>query len=551
MDNQTRISRRTVLRAVPAAAALIASPDGLLAERADAASAAPFPQPEVWAAQAVAGTSGRVLERTLDVRFTETRIPGFGTATTRTYNATIPGPTLRVRGGDQLRLTQVNGLPPNAPFTGDHNIPHNFNSFNLHTHGLHVSPSGVADNVLREFPPRSKVGDPEPSYLSVIDIPADHPAGTFWYHPHLHGAVSEQISGGMAGVLIVEGDVDEVPEIAAAAEVVVCINELKISRNASSHGSSFHNALSRDALPHAEPLFTSDAALTAAAATYTVNGEVNPTITLRPGEVQRWRVICGTAFTPLALHITGDQSVPSMHQIAQDGITFAAPVATSQVSMVMGNRADILVQADHSGTYELRAAALAAPLMTIQVAGQPLEQPMSLPRELPPGKPLLDDADIANLEVHREVRWHVDPNVLPAPFPNAYRVLGSHPTPATDPHGDLNRDPMYGRFDPTFVNHILPLGTLERWVVSTDDRMPTFSHPFHLHTNHFLVTHRNGVALNPPVWQDTVGVSGGNPGETVSFLVRYEDFAGFAVLHCHNLQHEDLGMMQLIDYVGS
>ncbi|WP_034271510.1 multicopper oxidase family protein [Actinospica robiniae] len=531
MDNQTRISRRAVLKAVPVAAALIASPDGLLAERASAASARPFPQPKVWAPRAAPGAPGRVLERTLDVRFTETRIPGFGTANTRTYNGTIPGPTLRVRGGDQLRLTQINGLPPNAPFDGDHNIPHNFNSFNLHTHGLHVSPSGQADNVMREFAPRSKAGDPEPHYLSVIDIPLDHPAGTFWYHPHLHGSVSQQVSGGMTGVLVVEGDVDEVPEIAKAADVVVCINELKIAPNT------------------AGPLFTSDAALTAPAATYTVNGQVNPTIVLRPGEVQRWRLVCATAFTALALEITGDQSVPTMHQIAQDGITFAAPVATNQVSMAMGNRADILVRADRAGTYELRAASLAKPLMTIHVVGHPIVPPMGLPEELPPGKAPLDDADIASSQVHREVRWHVDANVLPTPFPNAYRVLGSNPTPAADPHGDLTRDPMYGRFDPTYVNHILPLGTVERWVISTDDKMTAFMHPFHLHTNPFLVTHRNGVALDPPVWHDTIGISGGSPGESVTILVKYEDFIGLTMLHCHNLQHEDLGMMQQIDYV--
>lgn len=530
MDNQTRISRRTVLRAVPAAATLVASPDGLLTRQRASAAAASFPQPEVWASERLPGTPGRVLDRTLDVRFTETRVAGLGTVTTRTYNATIPGPTLRVRGGDRLRLTQVNGLPPNEPFDGDHNIPHHFNSFNLHTHGLHVSPSGQADNVLREFPPRGRDEEREPRYLSVIDIPLDHPAGTFWYHPHLHGSVSQQVAGGMAGVLVVEGDVDEVPEIAAAADVVVCINELKISR-------------------HAEPLFTAGNALVAAPSTFTVNGQVNPTIVLRPGEVQRWRLVCATAFTALSLHLTGSSNIPSMYQIAQDGVTFAVPVETSRVSMTMGNRADILIQADEPGIYELRADSLPGPLLTISVAGRPMEPPMSLPQELPPGKEPLDSAYLENMEVHREVRWHVDPNVLPSPFPHAYRVLGSHPTPPADPHGDPTRDPKYGRFDPMFVNHTLRRGAVERWVIRTDDKMPSFNHPFHLHTNHFLVTHRNGVALDPPVWHDTIGIAGGNPGDTVSFLVKYEDFTGRAALHCHNLQHEDLGMMQLIDYV--
>jgi len=528
MDNQTRISRRSVLKAVPVAATLIASPDGpLTRRRASAASAAPFPQPEVWASRSVPGAPGRILDRTLDVRFTETRIPGFGTATTRTYNATIPGPTLRVRGGDQLRLTQVNGLPPNAPFSGDHNTPHDFNSFNLHTHGLHVSPAGDADNVFRAFTPRGADDAADPRYLSVIDIPLDHPAGTFWYHPHLHGAVSEQIAGGMAGVLIVEGDVDRVPEIAAAADVVMCINELKVVRQA-------------------EPGFTADAALTAPAATYTVNGAVNPTITVRPGEVQRWRLICATAFTPLLLRLTQGTGHLAMHQIAQDGITFAEPVQTDSVALAMGNRADILIQPSAPGTYELRADALPGPLLTLVVAGRPVRPRMSLPTSLPPGKPPLDEAEIEGVETTREVVWHVDRNVLPGAFPNAYRVLGTHPTPATNPGGDLTRDPAYGRMDPAYVNHTLRRGAVERWTVRSDDKMSTVNHPFHLHTNHVLVTHRNGVALDTPIWQDTIGIAG---GDSVSFLVKYEDFTGLAVLHCHNLQHEDLGMMQIVDYV--
>ena len=48
----------------------------------------------------------------------------------------------------------------------------------------------------------------------------DHPAGTYWYHPHLHGSTAMQVGSGMAGALIIEGPIDEVPEIAAAQERV-------------------------------------------------------------------------------------------------------------------------------------------------------------------------------------------------------------------------------------------------------------------------------------------------------------------------------------------
>ncbi|MFE6499175.1 multicopper oxidase family protein [Kitasatospora sp. NPDC057738] len=535
------ISRRSVLKAVPAVAVLVAGSDGILVGPATAATAAtPFPQPAVRSSRSASDGSRAVLDQALDVRFTDTAVPGYGTVTTRTYNGTIPGPTLRVRAGDTLWLTQVNGLPPNPPnppnpqHHGGHNRPHRANSFNLHTHGLHVSPSGNADNVLREFPPRSAdeaaAGAPEPRYLTTVEIPPGHPAGTYWYHPHAHGATAEQIAGGMAGVIIVEGDVDEVPQIKAAADLVVCVNELRLKDGK-------------------VPEFTSGDALAAVPPTFTVNGAVNPTLALRPGEVQRWRLVAATAFTTLSLQVTSGERKLTMHQIAMDGVTFPAPVAAETVSLAVGNRADVLVRGGEAGTYELRAKGVPVPLMTIEVAGEAVRPPMELPTTLPQGKPFLDEKDLADPGGDREVVFHVDAKVFDPPFPNAYRVLGSHPTPAADPGGDLTRDPAYGLFDPEFVNHTLELGTVERWTLHTDDSMPAFHHPFHLHTNHVLVTHRNGRRLDPPVWQDTVDLLGGKPGDTVTLLVKYEDFTGRTVLHCHQLQHEDLGMMQLVDYV--
>ncbi|MET7981901.1 multicopper oxidase family protein [Streptomyces sp. NPDC005281] len=470
----------------------------------------------------------------LDVRFTDVFVPGFGRVTTRTYNGTIPGPTLRLRGGHTLRLTQVNGLPPNPPHTSGHNTPHRPNSFNLHTHGMHVSPSGHADNVLREFAPRTAdevaADATEPRYVTTIHVPADHPAGTYWYHPHLHGATAEQVVGGMTGVIIVEGDVDEVPEIAAAADIVVCVNELKLEDGR-------------------VPPFTSGGWVTGVPSTFTVNGAVNPTLRLRPGEVQRWRLVAATAFTALRLQVTGDRGRLPLHQIAQDGVTFARPVVLNLLDLAMGNRADVLIRGGAPGLYQLRADGVHGPLMTIEVAGERVEPRMALPNSLPPGRPFLDESDIANPDADREVVFHADTGVFTGAFPNAFRVLGPHATPAADPDGDLTRDPSYGLFDPDYTNHTLRLGTVERWTVRTDETIPAHSHPFHLHTNQLLLTHRDGRRLDPPIWHDTIGLSGGTPARSVTFLARYEDFTGRTMAHCHQLHHEDLGMMQAVDYV--
>lgn len=120
----------------------------------------------------------------------------------RTYNDCLTGPTIRLRPGDRFHLNVENTLSaqdPSCPADlANHNDPNCFNSGNIHTHGLHVSPDGNADNVLLTIPPQS-------TFHYVYDLPLNHPAGTFWYHSHRHGSTSLSVSSGMEGVIVVEG----------------------------------------------------------------------------------------------------------------------------------------------------------------------------------------------------------------------------------------------------------------------------------------------------------------------------------------------------------
>ncbi len=75
---------------------------------------------------------------------------------------------------------------------------------NLHVHGLHVSPSDNSDNIFLRVP----AGE---SFQYEYQISSDQPAGLYWYHPHLHRRANDQVFGGMAGAIIVEGDIDELP----------------------------------------------------------------------------------------------------------------------------------------------------------------------------------------------------------------------------------------------------------------------------------------------------------------------------------------------------
>lgn len=109
------------------------------------------------------------------------------------------------------------------------------------------------------------------------------------------------------------------------------------------------------------------------------------------------------------------------------------------------------------------------------------------------------------------------------------------------PHGKqgmINGQP----FDPGASLAQPRLGTIELWTLTSD-----FHHPVHVHLG-FQVVGRNGRAPRPADagWKDTVDV---RPYEVVQVLVRFTGFRGRYMLHCHNLEHEDMAMMANIDVV--
>ena len=111
-----------------------------------------------------------------------------------------PGPTLRVRAGDTLKVLLKNNMPPEVISTASDkkNGYHDFSVVNLHTHGLHVSPLAPGDEVVN-----TQV-QPNQTQQYIYHIPEDHMGGTHWYHPHWHGAVSMHVNFGAAGIIIVE-----------------------------------------------------------------------------------------------------------------------------------------------------------------------------------------------------------------------------------------------------------------------------------------------------------------------------------------------------------
>ena len=96
-------------------------------------------------------------------------------------------------------------------------------------------------------------------------------------------------------------------------------------------------------------------------------------------------------------------------------------------------------------------------------------------------------------------------------------------------------------FDHHRIDTIVELDTVEDWRIINKAGM---DHPFHIHTNAFQVISRNGKPESFPVWKDVVNVK---PYEYVDLRMFFTDFSGKTVYHCHILDHEDQGMMGILE----
>jgi L-ascorbate oxidase len=308
-------------------------------------------------------------------------------------NQPYVAPTIEVTPGDTVRITLNNKLPtdPSCPSPdGDVNTPHCFNSTNLHGHGLWVSPAGNGDNVLLTI-------NPGVSFQYEYNLPPDHPAGTYWYHSHLHGSTALQVSSGMAGALIVRGnrlpteksngDIDTLlsrPNGQPLRERVLVLQQIQyacldenghvmkdgngqVVWNCPEGTAGIHGVESYDQFgPGSWPL----------SGRYTsINGAVLPTFKAKAGEIERWRMIHAGVRDTISLEFrrlkTGSSKVNRLttagadrfigdncvgdpipyHVIAEDGLTRAAAWQTSVTVLQPGYRSDALVVFPKAGQY--------------------------------------------------------------------------------------------------------------------------------------------------------------------------------------------------------
>ena len=432
--------------------------------------------------------------------------------TGQTYEGGTPGPTLRLDPGDTLRISLVN---QREPVTGGGGMGNGGNgggggmagmasgaATNLHTHGLHVSPEGNGDNVFITI-------DEGQTQEYDIAIPADHWGGLNWYHPHHHGNVSVQVLGGMLGALIISGPLDEVPEVAAATEQVVILQRLQqgpamIAQMSAMHDNAF---LSGNGGP-----------------TFAVNGKVDQSITLRPSQIQRWRILNADPIDYFNVALVDGDGTPvpgSLHILAHDGMTLPAVRTVDSQLMVPGNRLDVLVQMP-AATGEVRLVGQAVPgfgqpditFLTVDVAGEPVS--MGVPDELPvQTEPIPAEA----VQTRRTVQF--------GSWTNAMTINGVS-------------------FDDGPDEVPMMVGSVEEWTI---ENLSDQAHAFHIHTNPFYVVAENGKPVAAPTFYDTYPIPAatgeGSPG-SITVRFRPTEFTGRIVQHCHILPHEDAGMMGVV-----
>jgi FtsP/CotA-like multicopper oxidase with cupredoxin domain len=514
-----------------------------------------------------------------------------------------PGPTLRIHPGDRVKVNLNNKINPaqfgktsggdfacnvestfnpstggTTPlYPGSDTAPsclHGNNLTNLHYHGTHVTPDGAGDNVMVDVEPISSKHPNGGTFVNDFTIPLPPPPsnatdfsqplqmgqapGTHWYHAHKHGSVALQLLNGMAGALIIDGEFDDqlealMPGLRKTEKVLVI---QQIGDNITVEpGPPIFTCASGDPLP-------------------LVNGQVQPTIQMQPGEIQRWRFVNATMqqVAHLTYRFLGEPEyaaskggafpsspgyVPTIRQIAYDGVQLAPERYNDpnfgfnqEFTIAAGNRVDILVQAPPTpGQSVLAFRMLHTPpagcpirpslpdliLVRLNVTGSPVSPAMNFPTaENYPQMPSWlqwNEGDPRNkLSKQRCLRFNSDATGRPAIDGLAYD----------------------GKPDTT---QYISLNTAEEWIL--ENYWDSSIHPFHIHVNPFQVLEvfdpnaATQVQLTPPYnWRDTIAIP---PSKTVGTDItpgririrsRFVDFPGTFVLHCHILDHEDRGMMQ-------
>ena len=400
------------------------------------------------------------------------------------YNGSIPGPTLVVKAGDTLRVHLRNTL----------SVP-----TNLHFNGLHVAPTDKGDNPFT-------VVAPGVTFDYEVKIPSNHPGGVYTYFASVPGSSYEQISRGLAGMIVIESGHDQIDTFSAMRKRTLGLSAIYQGTS----GNVTAPSVVADPVAGIAPI---------GFPTNFVNGQLLPTITMHPGEAQYWRMANLSADAYYVLRLDGCQ----MTVIAEDGHPLTGPVSTAQLEMTPGKRYEIVVTAPASGVYDFRTLGYdltsserfqACSLASVVVGGETVRT-LSVPAAIAPIK----DLSTAN--------------------PARYRFA----TVATDAlTGGLTIGCNSCNAASTAVQP--KRGTVEEWTVTNATGI---DHVFRMQTFPVQLTKVNGNTVVALSYTDTIKI----PKQTsVTFRVSFDDFLGKTVYGSAIASQRDAGAYSTIEVVA-
>lgn len=417
------------------------------------------------------------------------------------------GPIIRARKNQKLRIHFNNDLPAESI---------------IHWHGLHV-PANMDGHPMYVIPP----GDTFTYEFEILNR-----AGTYWYHPHPHGRTGHQVYGGLAGLFIISDEQEDRLDIPnGELDIPLVIQDRLFSSD---------NQLIY--LPRG----MHDTITGMLGDTICVNGRPDFRLSVST-RIYRLRILNGS--NSRIYKLAWKDGTP-LTVIATDGGLLEKPVQKKYV--VLGPAERIELWADFSkypvGTSLELVSKYFEPAMQQSVMGP--RQGMMGGDTLPNGAPF----SVLKIEVTSE---ETEPRTLPEELSLIERYQPRDADNFYNPRRfsffmQHMRGLINGRtfqMQEVAGDEMVQLNSTELWEISNDDRsmgmmMMPMPHPVHLHGKQFQVVERSGTPHSGYVdvgWKDTILLM---PGERARIMTRFTDYPGMFLYHCHNLEHEDMGMMR-------
>jgi FtsP/CotA-like multicopper oxidase with cupredoxin domain len=407
--------------------------------------------------------------------------PGYSTAVSA-INGVVPGPTIRVQRGEEFLARVQNNL--GEPLV-------------LHWHGV-LAPERMDGH------PRDQVAAGQ-SYQ--IRFPVRQRASTCWYHAHTDQRTAEQAYAGVAGFFIIEDPAEAGLGLPSGShDVPLGFTDKRVSASRQLvYAPSMMDGMSG---------YLGDVML--------VNGTPDAWLSVDRG-LYRLRLLNGSNARIYKVALSDGRP---FHLVGTDGGLLSAPVSVSSVMLAPGQRLEVLVD------FSAYAIGMSVGLKSLAFTGS--GGMMGGPRQ---GSEL----DLLRFYIESPASGNATIPATLQPFipltANQIRRTRVFTLAMSGMAHTINRQ----LFNMQRTDFSVPFGDLEIWEYRNTGTEP---HPMHAHASLCQVLSRSSAASLPPEdggWKDTVLV---NPGETVRVLTRFDAYSGVFVHHCHNLEHEDLGMMQ-------